>query len=896
MNGNIRTEVRVATIVPLDDAEATLDLVGGKGASLARLAAAGLPVPDGFYVTTAAYKAFIAGNHLQDDILATVKVVDTSRPATLEEAARRIREMFAEGTIPQPVADDIVAAYATLPGANPAVAVRSSATAEDLPEASFAGQQETTLNVSGTEALLEATKKCWASLWTARAIAYRAHQGIAPEKVALAVVVQLMAPAEAAGIVFTAHPVTGQRDRIMISAAWGLGEAIVGGAVTPDTVVVDKESGCVISRETARKETMTVPYDGGTRDEAVPEHLRNAPVLDDEAVAALGRLGVQIEELYGMPMDIEWAWSGADFAILQARPITSLPPAAAETAGEVVLPDEWKLPDGAYMAMRNNIVELMADPLSPLFATMGLQAINSSLTRLLTTFFGRQGVVPEELIIVVNHYAYYNGSFSAAQLARILLGSVGVMRRMFSGPVARWTDAGRPRYVQTVQNWQSQPWCQLSPTEILAAARELTEAVIDAYGSLVSGVIPAAWISEALFTMAHKVLARGDDVPAPTYLMGFDSIPIRAEKSLYDLAQWARERETLTSYLERTPTPQLAAGLQNGHTSEPVANSDWSEWQSRFREHLEQYGHTIYNLDFASPVPADDPAPLLETCKYYLRGGGVDPRARQQVIATRRERATQRLLQRLGPVRRRIVRKFLAPAQRFAPLREDALAEVGLAYPLLRQMLLGLGHRLHDGGMIAAAEDIFWLRQDEVKAASVQLGQDSGLQWSDGVVRQRQAVWRAAGRLTPPLALMRLLGFNLKMRKRGRRRDTDSLKGVACSPGRVTATARVLRSPEDFAQMGPGEVLVASITTPAWTPLFAMASAIVTDVGGPLSHGSIVAREYGIPAVLGTGEATKRIQSGQMITVDGSDGVVMLSPSGRQEVERMKPPQLEGQQ
>lgn len=878
MDGKTMTEERLTCILPLNDADATLALVGGKGASLARLAAAGLPVPDGFHVTTVAYEAFVSENNLQAGILAAVDAIDASRPGMLEEAASRIREWFMQGTIPQSVADDIVAAYATLPGADPAVAVRSSATAEDLPGASFAGQQETCLNISGAGALLEATKKCWASLWTARAIAYRARQGIPPEKVALAVVVQLMAPAEAAGILFTAHPVTGQRDRMMISAAWGLGEAIVGGAVTPDTIVVDKESSRVISRETARKETMTVACDGGTRDEAVLEILRSAPVLDDEAVAALSRLGVQIEELYGMPMDVEWALSAGDFAILQARPITALPP-AAEAEAEVILPDEWKLPDSAYMAMRNNIVELMADPLSPLFATMGLQAINTSMTRLLAEFFGRPGMVPQNLIITVNHYAYYNGSFSAGQLARILLGSLGVMRRMFSGPVARWTEVGLPRYVETVQHWQAQPWRQHPSIELLAAARELSEAAIDAYGSLVSGVIPAAWISEALFTMAHKILVRGDDVPAQTYLMGFDSIPIRAEKSLYDLAQWARNRETLAGYLERTPTPQLAAELQNTRAPEPVANNDWSEWQSRFRAHLELYGHAIYNLDFASPVPADDPAPLLETCKYYLRGEGVNPHTRQQTTAERRERATQRLLQRLGPVRRTIIRKFLKPAQRFAPLREDALAEVGLAYPLLRQMLRELGRRLRDGGMIAAAEDIFWLEQDEVKAALIQLEQDYAFQRSDDLVRQRRAVWRAAGRLTPPVGLMRILGRTFKMRKRGRRRNSGSLKGVACSPGRVTATARVLRGPEDFPQMGPNEVLVASITTPAWTPLFAMASAIVTDVGGPLSHGSIVAREYGIPAVLGTGAATKRIQSGQTITVDGSAGVVVLAPS-----------------
>jgi len=861
-------------VLTLSEPPATLENVGGKGASLARLARAGLPVPDGFHVTTAAYRHFVEENDLEDDLLATLQDVDLDRPATLERASQAIRDLFAAAEIPEEIAGAIVEMYGTLPGTNPAVAVRSSATAEDLPEASFAGQQETYLNVSGPQALMEATKRCWASLWTARAIGYRARyrarQGIPPDSVALAVVVQLMAPAEAAGILFTAHPLTGQRDRAMISAAWGLGEAIVGGAVTPDTIVVDKESGRVLSRETADKQLMTVRHDGGTREEEIPEKLRRAPVLSDEAAAELTRLGVQIEALYGMPMDVEWAWSDGSFAILQARPITALP------EPEPTLPDEWTLPEGAYIAMRNNIVELMADPLSPLFATFGRQAINTSMGRLLADFFGRSDIMPEEIIIVVNGYAYYNGSISAGQIARILLGSVGIARRMFSGAVTRWTDVGRPRYVATVGEWQEQPWRRLPASDILAASRELTEATIDAYGALVSGVIPAAWISEALFTLVHKALVWRDDVPAQAYLMGYDSIPIQAEKSLYDLAQWAGGRESLAAYLRKTPTQQIAGLLENGRTPEAVTENDWREWHSRFRAHLQQYGHTIYNLDFASPVPADHPAPLLNTCKYYLGDSGVDPHTRQEATVARREEATQRSLQQMGGLRLKLFRKFLGPAQRYAPLREDGLADVGLAYPLLRQMLLEVGGRLADGGIIEAADDIFWLEQDELKAAVTRLDEGQPVEPRARLVRERKALWRAEGRLSPPLSLMRILGFDFKMSRRGRRREGDRLKGVACSPGQVTASARVLRGPDDFGQMQPGEVLVASITTPAWTPLFALASAIVTDVGGPLSHGSIVAREYGIPAVLGTGVATKRIQNGQTITVDGSTGAVLL--------------------
>jgi pyruvate,water dikinase len=500
--------------------------------------------------------------------------------------------------------------------------------------------------------------------------------------------------------------------------------------------------------------------------------------------------------------------------------------------------------------------------------------------QLLSDFFGRSKVMPEEIIITVNQYAYYNGSFSAAQLGRILLGSVGIMRRMFTGAVERWTDVGRPAYVAQVERWQSSRWRDLPAAEILGAARDLSEATIDAYGALVSGVIPGAWISEGLFTLVYNTLIkRRADPPAVTYLLGFDSAPILAEKALYDLAQWARSHEGLTAHLSHTPTAQIAAQLEEQAPAGVLAD-DWRQWQDRFQAHLERYGHSIYNLDFASPVPADDPTPLLATLKLFLSGQGVNPHTRQQTAAEQRERATKATLNRLRGLRRRLFSRSLARAQKYAPLREDGLADVGLTYPLLRQMLRELGRRFAAGGLIEKPEDIFWLTQDEVEQATSHLDRGEPLRPLTATVPQRKADWRAARRVSPPLMLpqIKLLGRDITALRKGRGRRDNTLKGVAASPGSVTATARVLHGPEDFDRMSPGDVLVAAITTPAWTPLFAMAAAVVTDIGGPLSHGSIVAREYGIPAVLGTGVATRRIRSGQAVTVDGGRGVVEILP------------------
>ena len=345
--------------LPLADPQVTLGTVGGKGVSLARLAAAGLPVPDGFQITTAAYRQFVAEHELLEQILVAVSAITPDEPATLEEASGKIGKLFAQSAIPEDMADAIRRAYAELDGGNLPVAVRSSATAEDLPEMSFAGQQDTYLNIRGEEAVLKAVKRCWASLWTARAIGYRARNGIAPQDVSLAVVIQELVPAEAAGILFTANPLTGARDKMIINAAWGLGEAIVGGRVTPDTVVVDKISGKVAEQQISRKDVMTVRTPVGTREEPAPADRRTKAVLSTAQAAKLARLGVRVEKLYGQPMDIEWAFDHGRFFLLQARPITTRHghnPAAGEWNDSLA---------GDYLWTRGNYGEAVPDVMTP---------------------------------------------------------------------------------------------------------------------------------------------------------------------------------------------------------------------------------------------------------------------------------------------------------------------------------------------------------------------------------------------------------------------------------------------------------------------------------------------------------------------------------------------------
>ncbi len=859
-------------VLSLSDPDATLEAVGGKGMSLARLARAGLPVPDGFHITTAAYREFVAANALRPHTLKTLETVDAAIPATFEAASQAIGRLFARASVPEEIGRAIRSSYETLGARAPSsfpqgtpVAVRSSATAEDLPEASFAGQQETYLNVHGEEMLLDAVKRCWASLWTARAIAYRARQGIAADTVALAVVVQKLVLADAAGVMFTANPLTGRRDEIVISAAWGLGEALVSGAVTPDTLTLEKMTGKLIRREIAEKQAMTVRAESGTREAPVPAAQKNQAVLTDAQAAELSRLGAEIEKLYGMPMDVEWALAAGRFAIVQARPVTALPACPTE-GGEAPL--EWHLSQPHTIAARMSFVEFVPDAVPPLFATLAVPLASQATSKMMAEvlgFGGEAGYYFE----VLNGYVY--GCINTHRIPEYgVLGILGTNKILRYGK-ARWEEV-RTNSRASANKWRQMDLTALPAAELLAGVRELFGATADYFTVAQSGPIPQSTMSEVPFSHFYNALVKGkSDPPAATFLLGLESLPLRAEKSLFDLAQWARGQVDLANYLRQTPAQAVGHALQ----ADPVPAPLSGEFAARFAEHLAAFGHVIYDLDFTKPVPADDPVPLLDTLKVYLAGQGSNPYTRLQAQAEQRRQAEQVITQRLDPLRRKWFRKLLKSAQDCAPGRENAIADLGLTYPQIRRLLRELGRRLVAGGAIGQMDDVYWLEAQEVDALAASLGKHEPLASHVTSVAARQAHWHRARQVIPPPALPQKswLGRLMPHKKSA----GSSLKGTGASAGQVTAPACVLRGPEDFGQMRPGDVIVAVTTTPAWTPLFAMASAVVTDIGGPLSHSSIVAREYGIPAVMATGVATRRIHTGQMVTVDGTAGTVTLS-------------------
>lgn len=859
---------------------------GGKGANLREMTAAGFPVPPGFVLTTEAYDAFVRANGLQQQIVELANRVVADDPQSSEMIAEKIRPLFVQGSIADGLVAEITDAYNRLTQTTgTAVAVRSSATAEDLPTASFAGQQDTFLNIQGEDALLDAVKKCWASLWSARAITYRLRQGIDPDSVSLAVVVQQLIPADAAGILFTANPITGDRDQILINATWGLGEAIVGGQVTPDTVVIGKSTNEIVSRTTATKTMMTVRTETGTKEQSVPQAQQDEQVLDDATALQLARFGAQIEVHYAMPMDIEWAIADGIISILQARPITSLPPAPLK---DVV----WEPVTPNTIWMRRQIVEHMPEPLSPLFEDLYLiRGLTQSMDKLLATMSEISGaeidfnaLMPHGFAGTINGYAYTTGSFKmSGKNLRAILRIYARIFKFFKLPAFDWEGVVLPEYQAIIAYWGAIDLGETADEELLRGIREMAAADSSYwFGSAVN--LGLSRLLDPLFDRLLKSFLFRFALPEPrpgssAFLRGFDSKALDAQVDMETLADAIRRSDLLCALVLNTPATQLITALS--------AHAEGQSVLDGIQQYLAIYGHQIYNLDFVAPTQAEDPLAMMMSLKVLVEHPPEqDARTRQTQLATARDELVAQTMKALNPFSRRLFRWIWTWTKHYGPYREHVMFYMGAAWPTLRKLAHELGERLADVGVIAGPDDIYYLDSDEIAAAIEARSNRQALPNFVQLAQERRDLRESRKRVTPlpkvpARSSLKMGPINLSMFEptptHAVNREGSVLKGYAVSMGHITAPASVIRSVADFDKMKPGTILVCTTTTPAWTPLFSQAVGLVTDVGGALAHGSIVAREYGIPAVMGTGVATERIKSGMILVVDGDAGTVTLA-------------------
>ncbi|HET8657543.1 MAG TPA: PEP/pyruvate-binding domain-containing protein [Micromonosporaceae bacterium] len=884
-----------AIVVNLDEIGlASLPLVGGKAANLGELTRAGFPVPAGVCVTTPAYQQIgrVAGVAGLVEAIAATPAGDV---AALTALAGQIRTALLGGEVPREVRVAIAEGYAGL-GEQAAVAVRSSATAEDLPLASFAGQQDTYLNVVGEQALLDAVRRCWASLWTDRAVVYRAANGIDPHSVRLAVVIQHMVDAQTAGVLFTADPVTGRRRRAVIDASPGLGEAVVSGAVNPDRLVVDTATGTLLARQVGDKRLAVRPVPGG----GVQRVSRSGggagePCMTDEQARALAALGERVEAHYGSPQDIEWAIDATGTIWLtQARAITTvypLPPAAPRTGEELRVYFCGSLAQGlhrpltpmglaAFRLLASSVASQFgfttADPRrgpAP-YAEAG-QRFFIDVTPVLRSRPGR-ALAPRVLDVMEARSAVVlRGLFDETRLAVTHTSWWPFLRRVLHMaarhrfPVRAVHALAAPSAARRAVDRAAVRRRALlrQPGATTPAARlDLAEhALLHQVVPVTPTILPVAAVGFAMLGVAGRLLgpdARPGDLQ--TVLRGLPhNVTTEMDLALWQLVTRVRADPAAATLLAASDPGSLAGRYRDGDLP-PVL-------QDGLAGFLETYGHrAVAEIDIGLPRWSEDPRHILGVMANYLRLDGADAARAPDAAFARASREAEEMIDRLvrraarrSRIRGALVRFCLSRTRALAGLRELPKYHMVLTLAGVREQLRQVGAALAGASAIDAAPDVFFLDLSEARAGL------AGTDLRRLVAERRDAYDAELRRRHVPRVLL----------SDGTEPEaaalpavpTGALTGTAASAGTVTGVARVVLDPVG-AVLQPGEILVAPSTDPGWTPLFLTAGGLVMEMGGANSHGAVVAREYGIPAVVGVPGATTRITTGQRITVDGTAG------------------------
>ncbi len=893
-------------ILPLTAIDASLlPLVGGKAANLGKLMQAGLPVPDGFCVTTRAYELASQQAGLEPLLheLATIEAGDTAR---LEQYTAAARAALLAVTIPAAIVEAIREAYhEPLP-----VAVRSSATAEDLPFASFAGQQETYLNIIGIEAVLDAVRRCWASLWTDRAVSYRASNHIDARTVSLAVVVQQMVNATVAGVLFTANPLTGRRHQAVIDANPGLGEAVVSGAVNPDHFVVNVASGEVVERRLGEKRLLIRTLTGGGTERIESAEQSKISSLTGEQLVALAKLGMQVEAHFGAPQDTEWAIDDSGkIWLTQARPITTLFPLPADAPSPeqaIRVYFSANVAQGVYgplTPMGLAVIRLLVasgttvagypppDPLAgPAFVKDAADRLFLDLTPMLRSTFWHP-----LLIQVMRHLEARSGAvlqrlasdprFASVHTSRLVIFRkvLGLLVRTKAAPVIYLVQALldpkalRRRFARLQEQLRTS--LRNIPRDASTEQRlaTLEHNLFEYFPAMLSDVLPVIWLVFGLPALAGRLLkglATPDELQTVRRSLPYNPTT-EMDLELWQLARRLREEKEVVALFREQPPEQIAQAYREG-TLPPAL-------QQALTDFLRTYGHRrVAEIDLGVPRWSEDPAYLLGVLANYLprdkSGGYSNPEAAPDVQFQRGAQDAEAMVAELtrrarkrGWLRGRLVHFCLRRIRDLSGLRETPKYTIVVVLAEVRRFLLPIGEELRRADRLESAEDIFFMTLAETHEALA--GKDMRAR-----VRERRMSYERelVRRHIPRILLSDGTEPEAEAQTVAGATTDGILRGAPASAGVVTAPARVILDPVG-ARLEPGEILVAPSTDPGWTPLFLTASGLVMEMGGPMSHGAVVAREYGIPAVVGVTGAIERITTGQQITVDGSQGTVTLA-------------------
>ncbi|MBW7452773.1 phosphoenolpyruvate synthase [Paenibacillus sepulcri] len=846
-------------------------LVGGKGLNLGELSKIqGIQVPEGFCVTTAGYQKAIDQNeryHALLDRLTMLKVEDRDQ---IGEIGRKLRQIITEIEIPSDVVN-AAALYLSRFGDEHAYAVRSSATAEDLPHASFAGQQDTYLNIIGKDAILQHISKCWASLFTERAVIYRMQNGFDHGQVYLSVIVQRMVFPQASGILFTADPITGSRKLLSIDASFGLGEALVSGLVSADCYKVREEE--IVDKRIATK--MLAIYgrkEGGTETKQIDPDQQNSQTLTEQQILQLAHIGRQIEAYFGSPQDIEWCLADDTFYIVQSRPITTLYP----------IPEAKTQENHVYLSVGHQ--QMMLDPIKPLGLSFYLLITPAPMRKAggrlfvdvaprLATPAGREALLNtlgSDPLIIGALMTIIERDFIKLlpddQTAPILGRSNTDMLPQFENDPTIVSDLIKRSQIsieELKQNIQAKSGSELFDF-ILEDLQQLKKILFDPQSSAVfmAAINATSWINENMNEwLGEKNAADTLSQSVP------NNITSEMGLALLDVADVIRPYPEVIDYLQHAK--------EDNFLDELVKFDGGRETQDAIYEYLSKYGmRCTGEIDITRTRWSEKPIKLVPMILGNIKN--FEPNAGNRKFEQGRQEALekeQELIDRLkqlpdGEQKAKETKRMIDLIRNFIGYREYPKYGIVSRYFVYKQALLKEAEQLVQAGVIHDKEDIYDLTFEELHEVVRTNKLD------DQIINKRKEDYKFFKKLTPP-RVMTSDGEIIAGEYKRENLPANAIVGLPVSSGVIEGRARVILNMEN-ADLEDGDILVTSFTDPGWTPLFVSIKGLVTEVGGLMTHGAVIAREYGLPAVVGVENATKLIKDGQRIRVHGTEGYIEI--------------------
>lgn len=880
---------------------------GGKGANLGELASSGFPVPPGFCVKIRAFDEYLEYNKMNNAVDALASRINYNSIPDIEGKTAEIRNLICEGAMPEKIASEIKEAYVSLGlnGSNSLVAVRSSVGTRDLSRSSFPGQMDTYHNITGIDNVLRLVKQCWASVWTARAATTAYSRGINYKMLIIAPLVQKMVASDIAGVLFTSNPANASESEMMINASWGLGESVVSGNVTPDQYIIDKRSLQILNRISGKKcFKIQLDTEKGAGNQLVPVCDEDAEkeCLSEEQIRELSEMAVRIEQYYKEPQDIEWAFAGGRLYLLQSRKIAGLErmKQAVASKGEWISEFDTVIKNPPDTFTSQNIGESMPEVLTPA-SQSGLKVLDYGFWKTNHDLGLVKEDFPEdnwEYIFLGNFYgrAHLNLSAFKRIAGKVPGGSASeferpesiedeekiettrfAFRHFFTIPVLIFRGLRLRRYVIRdfdrlaeavrrrieinrsidLDSLKIKEFAELFETgniesmELMALHIANSQLALISYNNL--RMLTKKWLNDTSSSFAARLV---------TGLSTLESA--RPGFAIYNLYKFISGTQDLRRiFLDKKPD-EISENLKNNDSP------DCRRFMELLSEFKRSYGYRcVSEAELMTPSWEYDLSYVFSVIKNYLKAGNVeDPELIEQRQKKDRIAAEKEAFSKLNIVKRVFFKKALEDARRFIPGRENNKALFIMGVNEGRRFYRALSEKLVRQEILKNCDDIYFLTKDEVKA--VCLGETSDI--SKKISRRRDEYNRNRSVVLPDT----FTGRPVQIDPHQEVKFKNILKGLPVSPGRVTGPARIILDPRKDQQIESGEILVVPVTDASWTPLFLLAKGLVVDIGGLLSHGSVVAREYGIPGVLNVLIGTKVIRNGQIITIDGTKGEVYL--------------------